>query len=82
MCSLHIGESYSSRGCSGRGPEDHFILSAHSTDEETEAQREEVIGGGVKSGIKRWPGWAGRKICRELLGIQRIPDFTKICAEA
>lgn len=36
---------YSLRGSSGRGLEDHFILSAHFTDEETDAQREEVIGG-------------------------------------
>lgn len=48
---------YSLRGCSGRGPEDHSILSAHFTDEETEAQRE-VIGEGVKSDIKRL-AWVG-----------------------
>lgn len=52
----HRGIIYSLRGCSRRGPKDQFILSAHFTDEK---QREEVIGGGVESGIKRlaWVGW-------------------------
>ena len=45
--------TYSLKGSSGRDLEDHLILYAHFTDEETEAHREEVIGGWVKSGIKK-----------------------------
>lgn len=42
------------RESSARGPENHLILSAYFTAEETEAQRKEVIGewGWAKSGMK------------------------------